>query len=58
MSFSKSLKKAIRYFAYIGIPTILDIVFLGDFPWLGMTVGTLLKFVRDYLKYRDVPTPE
>lgn len=54
MAFVKSLKKALRYVLYIGLPTTIDLLIRGDYPWLGLTVGGLLKLIRDYFKYKDV----
>lgn len=52
MSISISIKKALKYLAFYGLPTILDILLRGDFPWLGLSAGTVLAGLKDYLKHR------
>jgi len=48
----KSIIKGLKYLLYIGLPVTIDIIIRGDYPWLGMTVGSLLKMFRDYAKHK------
>ena len=52
MSFYISLKKGIRDLAIFGIPVLLDIFLRSNHPWLGLTVGGIIKFVIDAIKHR------